>query len=324
METNDLAPLIAALFDEVIVNTPAQDDEVFCLRVRDSELFVASDSAGRLLAVLPFADDVMNLVSTRFSFASRKRITWRDRPAERQEFAVLYLTETSALEIDQFVEVIVSLCQCLQSGMDGNQLARIIESWFGLLMSGDDPTYSAVLGLWGEMFLISMARDIRAVLGAWQWRDNDPLDFVYRGSAIEVKSTTGPIREHSTSMTQSFAAANLRTVVASVMTRDQIGGTSIYDVYNSLLEKVDGDPVLTAKLVSAFARRVGFSRRIHDWTFSLEKARESLVFARWDGLPTADFGDGITSARWSFALNESRTCRHDQLTQIDHVLSEIF
>jgi hypothetical protein len=324
METNDLAPVISGLFNEALAHIPLQDDEVFCLRVRELELFVASDSAGRLLAVLPCADEVMNLVSTRFAFTSRKQITWRDRPADRQEFAVLYLTETSALEIDQFVEVIVSLCQCLQAGMNGNQLARIIESWFGLLMSGDEPTYSAVLGLWGELFLISIARDIRAVLGAWQWGDTEPLDFVYRGSAIEVKSTTGSFREHSTSLTQSLAATNLRTVVASMMTRDEIGGTSIYEVYNSLLKNVGDDPVLAAKLVSAFARRVGFSRRIHDWTFSLEKARESLVFASWNVLPSADFSDGITSARWSFVLNESRTCRQDQLSSIDLALSEIF
>jgi hypothetical protein len=324
METNELAILISRLFDEALAHIPDQDDEVFCLRVRELEFFVASDSTGRLLAILPSADDEINLASTRFSFASRKRITWRDRPADRQEFAVLYLTETSALEIDQFVEVIVSLYQCLQSGMAGNQLARIIESWFGLLISGDEPTYSAVLGLWGELFIISMARDIRAVIGAWQWRDTEPLDFLYRGSAVEVKCTTGSFREHSTSLTQSLAAANLRTAVASVITQDEIEGTSIYEIYNSLLVSVGDDPVLAAKLVSAFARRVGFSRRIHDWTFSLDKARESLVFASWDKLPSADFGDGITSARWSFVLHESHTCKKDQLSSIDLALSEIF
>ena len=321
MTVDDLTLRVRKLFKECLDLVPLEGSEIHCLPVDPWNLYVGSDSAGRLLAVFPAATDRIELNSGHFSFASRQSITWRERPTDIVEFSVLYLLETSQDEIDRFSDVVVSLCQCIESGMDGVQLARVIQSWFGLLLSGNEPTYSEALGLWGELFMISIARNRSKALSAWQWRDADPLDFIYHGSALEVKCTSRASREHSTSLTQHIGATSMSTVVASVMTRDEIEGSSVFDLYSQLLIDFSNDSVHAAKLVSAYARRIGFSKRVTEWKFSLDKARSDLLYFSWDGLPKVEIQDGVSSANWSFILNDSLS---QEVQDIDESISQIF
>jgi len=324
MQTEKETSVIRGLIEECREHSPEEADEVFCLRVEDSNLFVGSDANRQVMAVLPCSSEKFDLAAGKFKFSARQIIRWQEKPADEEHFAVLRLLEDTTTDIDDFVQVIASLLLCCQSGMDGDQLCRVVDSWFGLLLSQHEPSYAEILGFWGEVFVILAAKNPQMAASIWQWRDTDPIDFVYRGSALEVKSTTNAFREHSTSLSQNVNALSMRTVLASIMTRDEVDGASIGDLVESLLLVIQNDQALVSKLVSAYARRIGFSRRAQDFRFSKEYAIQHLLFSRWSDLPQISFDDGILDARWTFVPNAPACRQQDELARLNKDLSKVF
>jgi hypothetical protein len=208
-------------------------------------------------------------------------------------------------DIQVFSEVVASVINATRTDSSPEEYETVIDSWLSLLNSGKNPGFAEVLGLWGELFVISKSSNIHETVNSWQWTDSQSCDFVCRGEGIEVKTSSTSIREHTTSLIQHRAASSLPTFLFSILTNESPEGVSISQLSRICLERVLDDQFASAKIISACARRVGFDWAYQNLKFDLEHAnRFSLVF-NWESVPDIDWPSSVTKAQWSFLLDES-------------------
>ena len=81
-------------------------------------------------------------------------------------------------------------------------------------------------GLWGELFIISEARNANTAAESWHATPTDRHDFSLRGSRAEIKTVMGP-RQHHFGYEQLCATKGISVIVGSIITQKLSGGTSV-------------------------------------------------------------------------------------------------
>ena len=99
----------------------------------------------------------------------------------------------------------------------------------------------SILGLWGELFLISISKNSEYLINSWHKEANDKFDFNDGTDKIEVKTTTLNRRKHHFEIKQLRKFTNSITVVVSIITSDTDNGTSIGDLLNQIKPNISID-----------------------------------------------------------------------------------
>lgn len=95
-----------------------------------------------------------------------------------------------------------------------------------------------LLGLFGELFVISQSTDVIKTMSAWRIKSDDPFDFSNEQAMLEVKTTTWPERRHYFTHKQCTPDHGVRAIVVSIITRRVGIGKSINDLQTDLVRKV--------------------------------------------------------------------------------------
>ena len=135
-------------------------------------------------------------------------------------------------------KIFFDICETVYQKLDNNSdpeeiknLTQIIIDLFRQLPNNK----KTILGLWGELFLISASKDPIKTLEAWHAHPKDKYDFYDNNEAIEVKCTKKTSRIHDFSHEQLLGMLEKHYVV-SIMTKEvSTGGKSVSDICNGLI-----------------------------------------------------------------------------------------
>lgn len=95
-----------------------------------------------------------------------------------------------------------------------------------------------LLGLWGELLIISRAAAPAAAAQRWCLDRNAKYDFVCDGFALEVKATLKSSRVHRFSLAQLRPNGELAIYVASIQAIQAHGGTTASELMDRILEVI--------------------------------------------------------------------------------------
>ena len=239
------------------------------------------------------------------SFFARQDVTWLGEVSQSDTMSLLRYQTNKDSDIAIFSEAVASVINATKPDSKPVEYETVIDSWLTLLNSGKKPAYTDVVGLWGELFVISKSSDIHGAVDSWQWNDSQSCDFVSRGEGIEVKTSSNLIREHTTSLVQHKAASIFPTFLFSIITIETPIGVSISQLSQSCLRRLSDDQAASAKIISACARRVGFGSEYQNLAFDVSHADVSSLVFSWLAVPEPIWPPSVTKAQWSFVLNDS-------------------
>jgi hypothetical protein len=283
----------------------ASDQGFHCNQIPDRPVYVGHDFEGNLIALFPAGSVDRKRHVNEVSYFVRQEVKWLEDTSQVETMSLLRYQKDQDSSIEIFSEVVASVINATRSDSPSEEYETVIDSWLSLLNSGVKPGFGEVLGLWGELYVISRASNIHEIVNSWQWTDSRACDFISRGEGIEVKTSCTAIREHTTSLVQHKAATSLPTFLFSILTIESTEGVSISQLSQLCLERVTDNQIASAKIISACARRVGFGSEYHNLRFDLEHAERSSLVFDWRSVPEINWPSSVTKAEWSFLLDEA-------------------
>ncbi|WP_020691662.1 PD-(D/E)XK motif protein [Aeromicrobium massiliense] len=166
-----------------------------------------------------------------------------------------------------------------------------------------EPTMTSrttILGLWGELLVISRSDAPADMLDAWHSRVDARFDFSAQGSRIEVKTTTRSDRRHSFSLEQLLPVAGSTTWVVSIMTTQTNSGTTLQDLIDKLETRFAEHPSRQMRVHEVVAETLGPAwassmRTGFDATQAIESMAvlQASTIPRFRGVP-----DGVSDVRF--------------------------
>ncbi|MCF8467271.1 MAG: PD-(D/E)XK motif protein [Sneathiella sp.] len=117
------------------------------------------------------------------------------------------------------------------------------------LFSQLDNSTKDVVGLWGELLIISLAESPETAARCWCLHKNAKYDFVCDGFALEVKTTLRPSRDHRFSLDQLRPYGELEVYVASIQVVQAHGGKAAFELVDSILANISDAELRKAFLI---------------------------------------------------------------------------
>ena len=211
---------------------------------------------------------------------------------------------------DLFGTVCAALVDALSHRPTEREFADEIGRWSSLFWRLNQRAETDVVGLAGELVVISEAPDCGVWLRAWHAEASDALDFAFLDSpvTVEVKSTRSPNREHIVSANQVSEPGLNHRYFASVNIELNDSGRSIGDVVRDLVDRAPTDEVRLG-FWGALASTCGEGlEEVMSRRFNIEKAIISLRFYRAGDVPRPEIIEplpqGVSSVKFTsnFAL----------------------
>jgi len=213
---------------------------------------------------------------------------WYAPPAQLDLVGEAGARETACLAVLECRTADSSLCEyflrvvdaVLVSGdmfCDGDEVERALDRLVSLFRCLSKPGVRTVEGLWGELAMISWASDPAIAVAAWHSEPRALYDFSGHTDRLEVKSTLKKVREHSFNVDQTASADDGTTLVASLMLTAGEHGTSIFQLVETIGERLGGASEVRSRLEAIVIETLGEGWRDAGVVrFLLEPARASL------------------------------------------------
>ncbi len=99
---------------------------------------------------------------------------------------------------------------------------------------------SNLVGLWGELFVITNAADIETAVSCWCSSKNAKYDFVTSEFMLEVKTTLKSSRVHSFSLEQLRPTMDVHVYVASLLVAEVPSGHSLPQLIDQISASIRG------------------------------------------------------------------------------------
>ncbi len=220
--------------------------------------------------------------------------------------AVIACRTAEAQYVDLFLRVAESCVELLDGVRESAAVGGVLRRLVDLFRQAELPPISDVVGLWGELLLISKCRDPEYALRCWHANPVQLHDFVSSSEAVEVKTTRAGSRKHHVSLAQVASPPTL--LLASIMVGSGEEMRSIDDLVDGIGVLV-GSPSLSLKIEEVVVRTLGRSwRDAAEVRFGALPATESLRFFEAYRVPrlTGPFPPEISDIRYAVELDGSQ------------------
>lgn len=185
--------------------------------------------------------DTRNDIELRFisvDFARRCEIVVDDRKSASGTYTIVRLEENEPDVVRVFLRLLEeTFCRDEHNTLDsreiGDRILQLANLFSQLANSPKD-----VIGLWGELLIISQADSPEAAVQCWCLDQQAKYDFVCDDFVLEAKTTLRPTRTHRFSMDQLRPHGALELFIASVQVVEAHGGTATTDLMDSILETI--------------------------------------------------------------------------------------
>ena len=237
-----------------------------------------------------------------FALSSASRVAFV-HGGRRWEQAAAILECTDGNLADTFFVLVTDFSRRIISSSENLTWAKIlawVEEWQTLLGRRLALSAEEQLGLWGELWVMSRAKDANQLFASWRGPEREPMDFFHDGVGLEVKVSRRALVHH-VSQTQAHAprgqyASHFLSIWVGV---EPIRGTSLAEMVESLLNRLS-DP-------GAFLRQlalVGYSPQDRDEYTTRFVPLEDPRWFRAEDIPRVlSMDDGISNLRYVVTLD---------------------
>jgi hypothetical protein len=204
-------------------------------------------------------------------------------PAHDGLFTVVSCTSPDANLHDLFIQALEPLLRAPEM-TDPGALPALIDSLAELFHGLTRPPVTSVIGVWGELFLMTRAANPDLLLDSWHQLPNDRYDFASDSQRLEVKTTVGS-RRHHLSLDQLSPPAGVQLVVCSIVTESTAAGSSVHDLMDEVASRCASSSA-ASRLVRGVAQALG--SEVTEWSkmrYDTSRAAESLRLVRGDAVP---------------------------------------
>jgi hypothetical protein len=164
----------------------------------------------------------------------------------------------------------------------------------------------SILGLWGELFVISESFNPKVLINAWHNYPEQLFDFDNGCEKIEVKTTVLQNRIHSFSSSQLNPPNNVNVIIASILTYPDSEGITCLELIDRFRELID-DERLLLKLDSIIVQTLGNKlNEARISRFNLKFAQKSIQFYNYSLIPRIKenfIPEGVNRVRYSSDLS---------------------
>jgi hypothetical protein len=162
--------------------------------------FLGISRTGAIALLLPL-DTVPHAATARqgggFSLAPATRVAF-DYDGRRWEQPAATLECTAPEMVDPFLVLAFDIAQRLSSTspMTWQAVLDYVDEWQALLTGRGLMTIERQLGLWAELWVISLAADPDRLVAAWRGPESAATDFFLDGIGLEVKASRQSLVHH--------------------------------------------------------------------------------------------------------------------------------
>lgn len=208
-----------------------------------------------------------------------------------------------------FVHALAGAVESLPAELSPGEVDHFFDNAVELFRAFAAPARTSVLGLWGELFLISASPCRETMLSGWHVSPDQAFDFAFPNVFLEVKTTARHNRQHEFALTQ-LRGAHLPVFVASIVAERSDAGESVFDLAATIQDGLT--PANQAKLWRLVAESVGRDAEgAADLRFLRAAAVNSLRFYAAATLPAPEVPFAVTpcisAVRFSLDLDRAPT-----------------
>lgn len=149
-------------------------------------------------------------------------------------------------------DVFLSTCQVLIKSLGKNPSNKKIKNAVGkfieLFRAIKETPKKSIQGLWAELFLIEQSIFPENLIAGWHSIPEEYFDFSFGNLRLEVKSSATESRVHHFSSNQLNPINDTTIVIASIQVNVNSSGKSLFDLINSINNRLFNFPMLTEKL----------------------------------------------------------------------------
>jgi hypothetical protein len=217
-----------------------------------------------------------------------------------------------------FIHALAGVVERLPPNLTPGDVDGFFAGVMELFRSFSTPAKTSVLGLWGELLIISTSPYPNTLVTGWHVAPEQNYDFAFPDAYLEVKTTARNNRQHEFALTQ-LRGNLLTTFVASIVVEQNDGGENVFD----LASAVEGHllPHNRAKLWRLVAQSVGSEAEgAGDMRLLRASAVNSLRFYDAATLPTPEISllavACISAVRFSLDLDHAPTVHMLELDEV--------
>lgn len=222
-------------------------------RIGDGYVSLSPSGTPALIVPLPEGDvhgrgRVLGSVRLRYESALRFDVedeTWT------QAAAVVDCMEPKLVRT--FCVVVRDILERLRStGASAKQVAAALSAWDELLRRKGALDDASELGLWGELYIISMSPSPAAMVDAWRGPHGDAFDYMGGGVALECKTSTRRHRHHVSQRQASIEGDAISAFIVSVWAvEDASAGKGLVDLIDEIMADIPDESAFLHKLLLA-------------------------------------------------------------------------
>ncbi len=163
-----------------------------------------------------------------------------------------------------FVWALAGWLPLIDSCNSGAQVDRCVEQFFALFCQLTLPGNGTLVGIWGELYLMACCADPHTAIAAWHNDPEELHDFVCGENRVEVKTSTGVLRQHHFSLDQFLVPAGATLTVASLLVVPTPNGWTVSELVDSLCGHIKDNPAAIARIHDVVGRTLGAEWREAD------------------------------------------------------------
>ncbi|MDT4967572.1 MAG: hypothetical protein QOJ64_2309 [Acidobacteriota bacterium] len=283
--------------------------------IPDSPHHIAKDSEGQPVILLEVHEAGVRppsilLRNLQVDHALRCRIRRADGSEVNSRFSVVRCVSTNASLQECFFDLISVLLRQLSNRPTSHQLSDAFDRIAALFLALERPPTRSVQGLWGELFLITKARNTSFLVECWHNDATEHYDFAHGLHRMEVKTCADRSRAHHFSYEQVYSATGVRVAIASMFTEKTTSGVSVGDLWDQGREQVAENSALRLKIDEICIQSLGDNwEEARSVRFDSSLAAESLAFYDVEDIPRiqSQIPPGISNVHFCSNLSFGKT-----------------
>ena len=156
-------------------------------------------------------------------------------------FTVLKLVNNSKNAQWYFIKICSLLLDNLGEIPEISNVEKEVKSLKDIFSNLNKKPLKDEIGLWGELFVISIQENIELAVKAWHVSNTNRIDFNDGKTKLEVKTTTSNVRKHNFKLNQLRTHFKENVLIGSVITEEIDNGISVMDLINKIENKLDAN-----------------------------------------------------------------------------------
>ena len=197
-------------------------------------------------------------------------VTEAGRPERTEQLtAITCLSRDQAVEA-YFASVVEMLIDLLGPAPETTAVSGAVEHLILFFQKLRMPPRRSLVGLVGELLVISAARDPRLAVDAWRRDPDERYDFACGNLRLEAKATSTRNRIHEVSFEQATPPAGTVGLLVSMFVEQAGGGTTLKDLLLSIESRLKSYEAIL-RLRAIVADTLGHDLIISQgWSFDLQ------------------------------------------------------